>query len=280
MIETRIFNTPLAIHPAKAEVILGVLSDRLGIIEIESLNADTVGIEELNERNRNEGYYETYGRIALIRIHGTLVQRSSGLSAFSGLRSYENISSAFHTAMDDPSIDAIYLDVDSGGGEVAGCFDCVESMVSRVNEKPIHAHINEYSASAAYALTSVADHISIARTGYTGSIGALIIHREYSKMMDMEGIKATIFRAGEEKARFNQYETLRKKDKEDVQALLENVRDIFVSTVARNRGISEETVRATEAAMYGPEEALKLGLVDAIMSSEEAGTHLMESLQG
>ena len=278
MLATRIFNTPLVIHPAKAAVILAALSDRLGIISSEPVDKQYAANHGFTEGTTADGIYEVQGRIAVIKVHGTLVHRSSYLDAMSGLTGYEGLSAAYHTAMDDRTVDAIFLDIDSPGGEAAGCFDLCDSMMSRVNEKPVHAHINEFSASGAYAITTIADHVSIARTGYAGSIGALVIHQEYTEYLDKQGIKATIIRAGEEKAKINPYEKLSDKDRESLQESLDRLRDVFVSTVAQNRRVSEDIIRDTEAAMFGAEEALKLNLVDAIMSAEEAAVHLMESL--
>lgn len=278
MLATRIFNTPLVIEPAKAAVILGALSERLGIVSHPSIDGAQLANRGLKEDHHKKGSFEIAGRVAVIKVHGTLVHRSSYLDALSGLTGYEDLSENFHAAMDDPQVDAIFMDIDSPGGEAAGCFDLVDSMMTRVNEKPIHAHINEFSASGAYAITTAADHVSIARTGFAGSIGALVIHQEYTKYLEKEGIKATIIRAGEQKARVNPYEELTEDDRDNLQEALDRLRDVFISTVARNRGVSEDIIRGTEAAMFGADEALKLNLVDAIMSAEEAATHLVNSL--
>lgn len=272
MLATRIFNTPLLLHPAKVEVLLGALSDHRGIISRHSIN------NEVEKDKKTANILQVHGQIAVIKIHGTLVHRSSYLDAALGLTGYEEILTTYHEAMDNRAIDAVFLDIDSGGGEAAGCFDLIESMIGRINEKPVHAHINEFSASGAYAITTIADHISIARTGYTGSIGAIVVHKEFTKYLDIQGITATIVRSGRDKAKGNPYEKLSDKDLSAIQADLDHLRDIFISTIAQNRRISEEIIRGTEAAMFGAEDALKLNLVDAVMSAEEAAIHLVDSL--
>ncbi len=61
----RLFNTPLALHPSKAEVIMASVMDRFGISKIESSLAmeddwygydDTVGVYIMCDRNDNGGF--------------------------------------------------------------------------------------------------------------------------------------------------------------------------------------------------------------------------------
>jgi ClpP class serine protease len=43
-------------------------------------------------------------------------------------------------------------------------------------EKPIHAILTENAYSAAYAIASAADRISVPRTGGVGSVGVITMH--------------------------------------------------------------------------------------------------------
>lgn len=273
-IAARLFNTPLALCPQKAQVILTALGPRLGISKIKGPAAEG----PFEKKNFQRKPFEIFDGVAFLPIHGSLIQRHSFLTAESGLMSYGEISEAFHAAMDDPAVRAVYMDVDSPGGEVAGLFDLVDSMAARVGEKPIHAHVNELSASAAYAITTVADHISIPRTGMAGSVGVIVIHQEFSRMLDQEGVTVNIIRAGDRKADFNQYEELSGAARRDVQSDIDRIREIFIQTVARNRGTDPDAVRETEAALLAAPAALDTNLVDEIMSAEEAAAHLMSRI--
>ncbi len=64
----------------------------------------------------------TVDRIAVVSVIGTLVARSGYLDAASGLLSYGNIGDSMASAMDDPSVRGVILDIDSPGGEVGGLF--------------------------------------------------------------------------------------------------------------------------------------------------------------
>ena len=74
----RLFGTPLLIHQPKLDVILAVLGQRVGLAE-----SPPPGLYTPAERP----VPPDQGAIAVIPIHGTLVRRTIGLEAESGLTS-------------------------------------------------------------------------------------------------------------------------------------------------------------------------------------------------
>ena len=73
----RLFNVPLAIHPAKAEVVIAALSERLGIVQVNSTMA--AGYDEMFQRggNSRDGYQIVEG-VAIIPVVAIAVR---GLTA-------------------------------------------------------------------------------------------------------------------------------------------------------------------------------------------------------
>src|ERR1700757_3197206 len=77
----RIFETPLAITPTKAEVIVGALAGRLGMA------ADAIPVifaaddGDFGEEDEENGYTLRDGGVAYLPIYGTLVKRSTGMDA-------------------------------------------------------------------------------------------------------------------------------------------------------------------------------------------------------
>jgi hypothetical protein len=97
-----------------------------------------------------------------------------------------------------------------------------------------------------------------------GSIGVVTSHVDFSKAMDAEGVKVTFIHAGKHKVDGNPYEPLSADVKSRIQSEINALYDIFVATVARNRGIGEQAIRDTEAQTYLAAEALSNGLADKI----------------
>lgn len=271
----KLFNTPLAIHPQKAEVIVSSLTERLGITQIRSAMMEDDD-EYFSRKARKDSGYDVLEGIAIIPVYGTLVQKLGTLRPYSGMTGYDGIRWVFLTAVNDPEVKGICLDIDSPGGEVAGCFDLVDLIYAERGKKPIHAILSENAFSAAYAIASSADKIYVPRTGGVGSVGVIVIHCDWSQRIKDDGLKVSIITYGNRKAESNPYVSLSDEAKEAIQHDVDEMGRLFVSTVSRNRGLSETVVRNTQAACYLAAEGVQMGLADVVASPDVAFQELMK----
>ncbi|MGJ7119539.1 S49 family peptidase [Morganella morganii] len=271
----KLFNTPLAIHPQKAEVIVSSLTERLGITQIRStMMEDDDGY--FSRKARKDSGYDVLEGIAIIPVYGTLVQKLGTLRPYSGMTGYDGIRRVFLTAVNDPEVKGICLDIDSPGGEVAGCFDLVDLIYAERGKKPIHAILSENAFSAAYAIASAADKICVPRTGGVGSVGVIVIHCDWSQRIKDDGLKVSIITYGNRKAESNPYVALSDEAKAAIQHDVDEMGRLFVSTVSRNRGLSETVIRNTQAACYLAAEGVQMGLADSVASPDVAFQELMK----
>ncbi|EMH4535322.1 TPA: S49 family peptidase [Morganella morganii subsp. morganii] len=271
----KLFNTPLAIHPQKAEVIVSSLTERLGITQIRStMMEDDDGY--FSRKARKDSGYDVLEGIAIIPVYGTLVQKLGTLRPYSGMTGYDGIRRVFLTAVNDPEVKGICLDIDSPGGEVAGCFDLVDLIYAERGKKPIHAILSENAFSAAYAIASAADKIYVPRTGGVGSVGVIVIHCDWSQHIKDDGLKVSIITYGNRKAESNPYVALSDEAKAAIQHDVDEMGRLFVSTVSRNRGLSETVIRNTQAACYLAAEGVQMGLADSVASPDVAFQELMK----
>ncbi|WP_038196699.1 S49 family peptidase [Xenorhabdus bovienii] len=273
----RLFNVPLAIHPRKAEVVMAALTDRLGITKIQAGMDWNDEDESFSRRKRDTGYDVLEG-IAVIPVQGTLVQKLGSLRPYSGMTGYDGIRQVFLTALHDPKVKGICLDIDSPGGEVAGCFDLADLIYQSRGDKPIHAILNENAYSAAYAIASAADKIYVPRTGGVGSVGVIVIHCDWSQRIKEDGLTVTIITYGDRKAESNPYIKLSDEARQSIQDDIDVMGKLFVSTVARNRGVSEKIIRDTQAACFLAAEGVQLGLADAVATPDAAFQTLMNEV--
>jgi signal peptide peptidase SppA len=281
LLSQRLFNTPIAIRPEKAEVIMAALADRLGIGRMVHVDGHAVEVDalsgEFSGRGRDVGYDVVEG-VAVIPIEGTLVQKLGTLRPFSGMTGYDGIRQNLFTALADPDVRAIALDIDSPGGEVAGCFDLVDTIYGVRGEKPIWAILDESAYSAAYAIASAADKIFVPRTGGVGSIGVIWMHVDLSEALTTEGIKVTFITYGDRKADGHSEIPLSKEARKLIQGDIDTMGELFVETVARNRNIAASKVRETEAATFLGAEGVRLGLADAVLAPDAAFLALLDEL--
>lgn len=271
-IAARIFGAPLLIEQSKLVTILEVLGPRLGIDapqftgespKYSGPTAHLAAMQGAKFLQKDAGHFVGNG-VAVIPIVGSLVQRSDAMSAMSGMLGYSRIAGMFTEAMQDPSVREVLLEIDSPGGEVAGVFDLADRMHAARGAKKVTAVVNEVAASAAYLLASVADEIVVPRTGAVGSIGVVTAHFDQSKAMEKRGVAVTFIYAGDRKIDGNPYGPMPEAVRAELQSKIDSIYRMFVETVARNRGMSADAVRATQAGMFLGAAAIDAGLATRV----------------
>lgn len=288
---TRLFNTPLAIRPEKAEIIMAALAERLGVTHLVRGDGGAVifadggaateigaGDEGGRSNTRSDRGYDLVSGVAVISVCGTMVQRTGTLRPYSGMVGCDGVRLVFLAALADPAVDAIVLDIDSPGGEVAGAFDLADTIYAARGDKPIWAILNECAYSAAYAIASAADYITVPRTGGTGSVGVIMLHCDMSKALDKAGFAVTLITYGDRKADGADVAPLSKEAFARFQTDIDSVGEIFVNTVARNRGMKAAAVRNTQAITFLGANGVEIGFADAVMAPDEAFRALLHKL--
>jgi signal peptide peptidase SppA len=284
----RLFNVPLCIHPAKAELVMAALADRLGIGRIRAMAPETVILAGempgkamaamAGAQPSPEVGYDVVQGVACIEISGTLVQKRGTLRPYSGMTGYDGVRYNLLAALDDPSVRAVALTVSSYGGEVSGLFDLVDTINAARGMKPVWAILDEDACSAAYAIACAADRVTIPRTGLAGSIGVIVIHADISKALDQKGIVVTMIHRGDRKTDGYPQIPLAPEALASLQADVDRIGVMFETTVARNRRLTPDAVRAMQAGTFMGEEAVRVGLVDAVMAPDAAFSALLSTL--
>ncbi|MCV5591016.1 S49 family peptidase, partial [Escherichia coli] len=106
-------------------------------------------------------------------------------------------------------------------------------------------------------------------TGQSGS-GKSVVLRELQRQMKDEGLNVTIITCGSRKAETSPLCPLSEAAQAALQADIDAAGTLFIETVARNRGISADAVRALEARTLRADEGVQVGLADDVMSPDEA----------
>lgn len=216
--------------------------------------------------------------VAVIPVTGSLINRFGG--SYGYVTGYNFIRSQVAAAGLDPDVTAIVFDMNSYGGEAAGCFECAADIPRLANGKPTLAVVDSNCYSACYALASQCDKIAVTPSGGVGSVGVVSMHVDISKMIDSMGVTVTFIYAGDHKVDGNMFEPLSDEVKADMQASITKMRLSFAELVATGRGIDVQAVIDTQARCYRAYDALRLGLIDAIATPQGALTALLGELSG
>jgi len=242
----------------------GVISQENGYVETvaESNSFNAINYTQSNKKEKG---------IGVVNIKGVIHYSDSWLVQAFGGSSIEQIKKIMTEFSNDSAIDSIILKIQSPGGVAIGSSEISELIYSLRSKKNIIAFADPYAFSAAYQIGSAASKFYTIKTGQVGSIGTYTMHFDYSEALKNEGVKVNLIFAGSKKVDGNPYEPLSDTARSDLQKEVDELYNIFVSDVARNRGVSKEHVLAN----YGQGQkflatwAYEKGLIDGIMDFDE-----------
>jgi signal peptide peptidase SppA len=259
---------PWAIEESKLLAILEVIDARAAGFKFDT---ETIAARIEEAGGQKQPVNRSSGLTAVIPIVGVIQHRMDMLSEMSGGTSTQAIGKALDMALADDRIRSIVLEIDSPGGSVAGVAELADKIFAARGQKPITAIANTMAASAAYHLGSQADEFVVTPSGAVGSIGVFGVHQDVSQHLEAEGVKTTIVSAGKYKVEGNQFEPLSGDARDNMQAQVDAFYGMFVSAVARGRGVSEAAVRGGfgEGRMVLAKDAVSAGMVDRVATIDQ-----------
>ena len=265
-----VISAPWAIQPEK-------------LLEIQAIYAthmrgEKIDIEAVEKRlgrplvSEPKGY-EIRDGVAIIPVFGVLAKRANLLTQVSGMTSTEIIGRDIRQALEDPSVEAIVLSVDSPGGTVDGTQSLAGIIAAAAAKKPVISWADGCMCSAAYWIGAQArGGVFISSdTVQVGSIGVVSTHTDISGAQAKNGIKTTEITAGKYKRVASQYAPLSDDGRASIQSQVDYLYSVFVAEVAKARGVSEDTViqDMADGRVFIGKQAIAAGLVDGVSTLDE-----------
>lgn len=152
--------------------------------------------------------------------------------------------------------------IDSPGGPPAGLEEFNETIRSLT--KPIIGFSDGMVASGAMWVASALDGLIVTKTAHVGSIGVIAVVMEFSKMMENDGVKATLIRSGKLKAIGGRFEPLTEEAEDAIQEVVDHLHGVFVDTVSDGLGMSvDEVSKLADGRIFMGRQAVDVGLADS-----------------
>lgn len=277
-IRAQAMRRPWAIHPETLAVIVDMLGYRSRGFRLSR--------EEIDERigDRQAAFAArrartgTTGAVAVLPLYGVLAPKAglvNGASSPAGT-GLDAFAQMFRSAMSDPAVGSILIDIDSPGGQVDGVPEVAKMIRDERGQKPIVALANTCAASGAYWIASACDEVVVSPSGEVGSIGVYCAHQDLSGALEQDGVKVTLVSAGKFKVEGNPFEPLSEEALAAIQADVDSIYADFLADVAKGRGITAATVQSDygEGRTLLARSALKAGMVDRVGTFQDTVNRL------
>ncbi len=208
----------------------------------------------------------TSDAVGIIELDGTIQYDGTTCSP-------EGLKEQLDVAADNPRIKAVVLRVNSGGGTATAGEEMSEYVkeFSESTGKPVVVSSAATNASAAYEISSQADYIFTAKSTAIGAIGTAMQVTDLSGLYELLGIDIENITSAESKDSSYGTRPLTDEERAYYQAMVDQINQTFLETVAEGRGMSVDEVRALATGLtFTGIDAVGNGLADEIGTQEDA----------
>lgn len=212
-------------------------------------------------------------RIALLSVDGTIQDVGSSTPWTTVEYDHQNFLAQLEAILNDDSVQAVVLAVDSPGGGVIESAEIHKKLleIKEKREIPIYVSMGSMAASGGYYISAPADKIYAHRETLTGSIGVIMQSYNFSELADKVGIKFETIKSGAHKDMFGGTRPTTEEEKAMLQEMINDSYEVFVDVVEQGRGMTEAQVKkVADGRVLGGSQALKAGLVDELGGLEDA----------
>lgn len=179
--------------------------------------------------------------------------------------SAEAILKEIEEASKNTNIKGVLLNVDSPGGSVPPSIEIAYAIKVLEAKKPVVAYASGVMASGSYYASIYADTIIANPGSIVGSIGVIMESADLSKLMKTVGVKAQVVKQGTYKEAGTPTREWTPAERAELERLTKDTYDMFVSDVAKARGL--DATKATEYAdahIFSAARAKAAGLIDTV----------------
>lgn len=162
----------------------------------------------------------------------------------------------------------VVLDIDSGGGQVAGTPEFYDYILNY--NKPVVSYTDGLMCSAAYYIGSASDYlIANKRADHIGSIGTMIYFIDFTGWYEKEGAKVITEYATKSTEKNRDFEELVKGNSEPyIKNQLDPITEDFINDIKAVRSKVNEEVFTGKT--YNASDAISMGLIDEIGTLQTA----------
>ncbi len=175
------------------------------------------------------------------------------------------------TAKTDDNIKGVLLDVNSPGGAVAPSIEIAYAIKELNAIKPVVAYASGTMASGSYYASIWASKIVANPGSMIGSIGVIMQSVDASELMSKIGVKTQTVKMGTYKEAGTPTRQWSKAELAELNKVIGNTYDMFVSDVANARKLKiEDKNKFADAHIFTSIQAKNVGLVDSVATINEA----------
>src|SRR3989339_476417 len=184
-------------------------------------------------------------------------------------------------AEEDKEIKAIIVRIDSPGGTVGPTQEIYEEILRIDEEKPVYASLGSIAASGGYYIAAATRKIYSNAGTLTGSIGVIMNFMDSSKLLEFAKLVPNTVKAGKFKDVGSGERSMTEEERALLEGTVNSVHEQFKNDILKRRKekITKDFNEIAQGQIFSGQEALSLGLVDAVAGLWAAGRAIHTELK-
>lgn len=183
----------------------------------------------------------------------------------------EDLVETIDKAAKDKSIKAVVLRVSSPGGSAYGSEQIWRALTNLKKKKPLIVSMGDYAASGGYYISCMADSIVAQPNTLTGSIGIFGLIPNIDGLNKKLGLSYDGVKTNKMSDAISVNRAFKPEERALMQNYINNGYELFVKRCADGRKKTVDEIKSiAEGRVWTGEDALKIGLIDAIGGLDEA----------
>lgn len=217
--------------------------------------------------------------VAVVPISGPIMRYSNIFTEISGATSTQVLATDIRSALNDPSVIGLVLNIDSPGGDARGINELADMIHAARGIKPIVAYAGGTMASAAYWIGSAADQVVADDTALLGSIGVVSTIEDTSERDSKSGKRT--YQIVSSNAPNKRPDVNTEAGRAQFQAVVDALESAFIGKVARNRGVLADDVKSNfgKGGVLVGQDAVNAGMADKLGSLESVISQIAAKAQ-
>lgn len=210
--------------------------------------------------------------VAVVPVTGPIFRYANMFTQVSGATSLDVLARDFQTALDDPQVSSVVLNIDSPGGQASGVAEFAQQV--RAANKPVVAYVDGDANSAAYWIAAAAREVVVSKTGEVGSVGAVLALNGQRDPSRVEIVSS--------QSPHKRPDVTTDAGRSQLQARVDALAQVFIDDVAAYRGVSVQDVlgRFGQGATRLGAAAVEAGMADRVGTLEQVIAGLSGAAKG
>lgn len=239
----------------------------------EEIFGRPVRIRDFKPRSRSAEYWRAPPRVAVVYLHGDMVDGTSRSIPLVGVRlagSY-TVAAALKQAREDRNVKAVVFRIETGGGSSLAADVILREAMLTAKTKPLIVSMGSKAASGGYYAAVAGHEVFANRATLTGSIGIFYGKVDVVGLLEKLGVRTETHRSA---PRADAESFFRPFTDDERQALGRKVKqfyDLFIGRVADGRKMTPAEVHAVaQGKVWTGQQALDKHLIDKIGGLRQA----------